>query len=79
MVYRPLVSKHLREIELSCLFRPSDDSPVLAAFILGGVCAAIVGIVFGALIVLFLVFEPLGLAEVWRRVRRAFHLWPFRT
>lgn len=36
-------------------------------------------IVFGALIILFLVFEPLGLAEVWRRVRRAFHLWPFRT
>lgn len=36
-------------------------------------------IVFGALIVLFLVFEPLGLAEVWRRVRRTFHLWPFRT
>ena len=36
-------------------------------------------IVFGALIVLFLVFEPHGLAEVWRRVRRAFHLWPFRT
>jgi branched-chain amino acid transport system permease protein len=36
-------------------------------------------IVFGALIVGFLVFEPLGLAEVWRRVRRTFHLWPFRT
>jgi len=36
-------------------------------------------VVFGALIVLFLVFEPLGLAEVWRRVRRTFHLWPFRT
>ncbi len=36
-------------------------------------------IVFGALIILFLVFEPLGLAEVWRRIRRAFHLWPFRT
>jgi branched-chain amino acid transport system permease protein len=36
-------------------------------------------IVFGALIVLFLVFEPLGLAEAWRRLRRTFHLWPFRT
>ena len=33
VVYRPLVSKHLREIELSCLYRQSDDSPVLAAFI----------------------------------------------
>lgn len=36
-------------------------------------------IVFGALIVGFLVFEPLGLQEIWRRVRRFFHLWPFRT
>ena len=36
-------------------------------------------IVFGALIVLFLIFEPLGLAEMWRRARRLFHLWPFRT
>ena len=36
-------------------------------------------IVFGALIVGFLVFEPHGLAEIWRRVRRFFHLWPFRT
>lgn len=36
-------------------------------------------IVFGALIVGFLVFEPQGLAEIWRRVRRFFHLWPFKT
>lgn len=36
-------------------------------------------IVFGVLIVGFLVFEPLGLQEIWRRVRRFFHLWPFRA
>ena len=36
-------------------------------------------IVFGALIIGFLVFEPLGLAEIWRRTRRFFHLWPFRN
>jgi len=36
-------------------------------------------IVFGALIIGFLIFEPLGLAEIWRRVRRTFHLWPFRS
>ena len=35
-------------------------------------------IVFGLLIV-GLIFEPLGLAEIWRRVRRYFHLWPFRA
>ncbi|MCY1212263.1 hypothetical protein D9M72_239960 [compost metagenome] len=36
-------------------------------------------VVFGLLIVGFLVFEPHGLAEVWRRLRRFFHLWPFRN
>ncbi len=36
-------------------------------------------IVFGLLIVGFLIFEPHGLAEVWRRIRRFFHLWPFRS
>ncbi len=36
-------------------------------------------IIFGGLIIGFLVFEPLGLAEIWRRVRRFFHLWPFRN
>lgn len=33
VVYRPLLSKHLREIELSCLYRRSDESPVLVAFV----------------------------------------------
>ena len=36
-------------------------------------------IVFGSMIVLFLIFEPRGLAEMWSRTRRLFHLWPFRT
>lgn len=36
-------------------------------------------IVFGALIVGFLIFEPHGLAEIWSRLRRTFHLWPFKT
>lgn len=39
----------------------------------------LLGVVFGALIVGFLIFEPNGLAEIWRRLRRFFHLWPFRT
>jgi branched-chain amino acid transport system permease protein len=43
------------------------------------VLAPIRTVVFGALIVLFLIFEPHGLAEMWRRARRVFHLWPFRT
>jgi len=36
-------------------------------------------VVFGLLIMGFLVFEPHGLLEIWRRVRRLFHLWPFRA
>jgi branched-chain amino acid transport system permease protein len=36
-------------------------------------------VVFGALIIGFLVFEPHGLAAIWARVRRTFHLWPFKT
>jgi branched-chain amino acid transport system permease protein len=34
-------------------------------------------IVFGAMIVGFLVFEPHGLAEIVNRIRRFFALWPF--
>jgi len=33
--------------------------------------------VFGLVIVLFIIFEPKGLAEVWRIVRSSFRLWPF--
>jgi branched-chain amino acid transport system permease protein len=34
-------------------------------------------VLFGAMIVGFLVFEPHGLAEISNRVRRFFALWPF--
>jgi branched-chain amino acid transport system permease protein len=36
-------------------------------------------IVFGVLIIVFLIFEPRGLSAVWTRVRRSFHVWPFKT
>lgn len=36
-------------------------------------------VVFGVLIIGFLIFEPHGLAAIWARIRRVFHLWPFRT
>ncbi len=35
-------------------------------------------VVFGLLIVVFLVFEPHGLAEMWCRVKSYFRLWPFK-
>ena len=33
---------------------------------------------FGLVMVLFLVFEPLGLVGIWRRIQSYFLLWPFR-
>lgn len=33
--------------------------------------------VFGLLIILFLVFEPEGLAKMWRNIKDYFKLWPF--
>jgi len=35
--------------------------------------------VFGLLIVLFLLFEPGGLAQIWRRIREAARTWPFKN
>jgi branched-chain amino acid transport system permease protein len=32
---------------------------------------------FGLLIVAFLLFEPLGMVEIWRRIKRYFLAWPF--
>jgi branched-chain amino acid transport system permease protein len=40
--------------------------------------AGIHQIVFGGLIVIFLLFEPRGLAEVWSRISSAAADWPFR-
>ena len=33
---------------------------------------------FGLVMILFLVFEPLGLVGIWRRIQNYFLLWPFR-
>ena len=33
---------------------------------------------FGIVIILFFLLEPLGLVEIWRRIRDYFMLWPFR-
>jgi branched-chain amino acid transport system permease protein len=33
--------------------------------------------VFGLAIVLFILLEPRGIAELWRIIRSSFRLWPF--
>jgi branched-chain amino acid transport system permease protein len=35
-------------------------------------------VLYGALIVGFLLFEPLGLAKVYDNIRNYFLVWPFR-
>jgi branched-chain amino acid transport system permease protein len=35
-------------------------------------------ILFGILMTLFLLFEPLGLVGIWKRIRNYFELWPLR-
>jgi branched-chain amino acid transport system permease protein len=39
--------------------------------------SAIKGLIFALAIILFLLFEPDGLAEIWRRVKAYWKLWPF--
>ena len=40
--------------------------------------AAVNQAAFGVVMILFLLFEPLGLVGIWRRVQNYFLLWPFR-
>ncbi len=42
-----------------------------------GIIAGIENIVFGALVVVLLIVEPLGLAKFWQNVKDYFRLWPF--
>src|SRR5205823_12516233 len=43
-----------------------------------GVLFAVNYAAFGAVMILFLVFEPLGLVGIWRRIQNYFLLWPFK-
>jgi len=49
---------------------PSFSSSAVAGF---------TQILFGAVIILFLVFEPRGLAHRWQIILATFRLWPFKT
>ena len=41
------------------------------------VLAALREIVFGIVVILFLVIEPEGLARIWKNIKNYFRLWPF--
>ena len=44
---------------------------------LSAIAASMRLVIFGALIIFFLVVEPEGLARLWRNVRNYFRVWPF--
>jgi branched-chain amino acid transport system permease protein len=44
---------------------------------LSAVAASLRLVIFGALIIFFLVVEPEGLARLWRNIRNYFRTWPF--
>ena len=44
---------------------------------LAGILPFVQQAVFGLTIILFLVFEPEGLAKIWRNIKDYFRLWPF--
>lgn len=51
------------------LFGQSVDATVISA---------VEQIVFGAMIIMFLIFEPLGLARLWQLTKERLRLWPFK-
>jgi branched-chain amino acid transport system permease protein len=42
------------------------------------IISAVEQIIFGVLIILFLIVEPLGLARLWQLAKERLRLWPFR-
>jgi branched-chain amino acid transport system permease protein len=44
---------------------------------LGEVLVGVKEVVFGLIIILFLIYEPEGLDKIWRNIKDYFRLWPF--
>jgi branched-chain amino acid transport system permease protein len=42
------------------------------------IASALEQVIFGMLIILFLIFEPLGLARLWQVTKERLRLWPFK-
>jgi branched-chain amino acid transport system permease protein len=68
VTFLPIVIRWTMESFGGLLFSTSD---------LPGMISSLRLIVFGALIILFLVMEPEGLNRLWRNIRNYFRVWPF--
>jgi branched-chain amino acid transport system permease protein len=68
VTFLPIVIRWTMESFGSLFFSPAE---------LPGTISSLRLIVFGALIILFLVMEPEGLNRLWRNIRNYFRVWPF--
>jgi len=64
----PIVLRLLMEPVLSMFYNSGEMSAVISSFRL---------VLFGGLIIFFLVIEPEGLNRLWRNIRNYFRVWPF--
>jgi branched-chain amino acid transport system permease protein len=63
----------LMPIFLNVLFHSMFGQAVDASVI-----SAVEQVIFGVMIISFLIFEPLGLARLWQLTKERLRLWPFR-
>jgi branched-chain amino acid transport system permease protein len=68
VTFLPIVIRWTMESFGGLFFSPAE---------LPGTISSLRLIVFGALIILFLVMEPEGLNRLWRNIRNYFRVWPF--
>lgn len=76
-----LVGSFLGPLAIMVLDLQVEDLAKYAGTVLAGaknLATALKPLAFGVVIVLFLMFEPRGIANWWRIVRSYFKLWPFR-
>ena len=64
----PLVIRTMMESVSGIFFDASEMATVVSSMRL---------VIFGALIIVFLVLEPEGLNRLWRNIRNYFRVWPF--
>jgi branched-chain amino acid transport system permease protein len=51
---------------------------VFGAAVDATITSALEQVIFGVLIIVFLIFEPLGLARLWQITKERLRLWPFK-
>jgi branched-chain amino acid transport system permease protein len=64
----PIITRWALQSSGSLIFSQADLANIIPSLRL---------VIFGSLIILFLVVEPEGLARLWRNIRNYFRVWPF--